>query len=224
MGIAQFKPIDASNLADGHAVESWSKHRHDDSEGRLAWRGHAMPEAARMPLTLDRAGAPSARCEVDDCQVVCLEVPGKIECRDVVMRTVSAACQWIGLAAQKQGLPGSDFQAHVVSAVGEAYNNIVLHGYAGRRVGPVQVEIENGSECVRVVIKDTGASFDPSQAASPDLAALPESGLGIFVMRSMVDELSYVAGSPNVLTLVKRLDGGGEMALDGADGDGTKVS
>jgi serine/threonine-protein kinase RsbW len=156
-------------------------------------------------------------------QVVCLEVPGKIECRDVVMRTVSAACKWIGLTAQRQGLPESHFHMHVVSAVGEAYNNIVLHGYGGSRAGQVQVAIENGYECVRVVIKDTGASFDPAQAACPDLTALPESGLGIFVMRSMVDELSYVAGSPNVLTLVKRFGGEGDLDLDVVD-DGTKVS
>jgi anti-sigma regulatory factor (Ser/Thr protein kinase) len=44
------------------------------------------------------------------------------------------------------------------------------------------------------------------------------SGLGIFVMRSMVDELSYVAGATNVLTLVKRVDGPGETDV-GAKAD-----
>jgi serine/threonine-protein kinase RsbW len=107
---------------------------------------------------------------------------------------------------------------HVVSAVGEAYNNIVLHGYAGREPGSIQLTIENCPGCVRVVIKDTGASFDPSQSPPPDLDALPVSGLGIFVMRSMVDELSYVAGATNVLTLVKRVDGPGETDV-GAKAD-----
>lgn len=173
-----------------------------------------------MPSTMD-GGYPHG------AQSVCLEVPGKLECRDVVIRTVSAACKWIGLGAQRNGLPDSDLQVHVVSAVGEAYNNIVLHGYAEGRAGPVQLEIENGCQCVRVIIKDTGTSFDPAQAECPDLAALPESGLGIFVMRSMVDELSYVAGSPNVLTLIKRFEGGEDLmvgAVRGGTGDGTKVS
>ena len=137
---------------------------------------------------------------------VVLEVPGKIECREVVLRTVSAACRLVPAGAQRQAAHGADFHVNVLSAVGEAYNNIVLHGYAGREPGAVQMKIENRPECLRVVIKDTGASFDPSQVPPPDFAALPESGLGIFVMRSMVDEVSYVAGSPNVLTLVKRLD------------------
>ncbi len=150
---------------------------------------------------------PSSTTECNNptgCNEVYLEVPGKIECRNVVMRTVSAVCQ---LTADTGHCEGSDLRILVLSAVGEAYNNIVLHGYAGRKPGSVQMKFQNCSRHVRVEIRDTGASFDPNQAPDPDLEALPESGLGIFLMRSMVDEVSYVAGSPNVLTLVKRLAG-----------------
>lgn len=150
---------------------------------------------------------------VDGYRVVCLEVPGRMECRDVVMRTVTAACKLIAPVTHRQGDGVCDLPIHVVSAVSEAYNNIVLHGYAGREPGSIQMTIENWPGCVRVVIKDTGASFDPSQSIPPDLAALPVSGLGIFVMRSMVDELSYVAGSTNVLTLVKHFSGPGESGI-----------
>jgi serine/threonine-protein kinase RsbW len=119
------------------------------------------------------------------------------------MRTLSAVCK----LARMAGGGGRDFGADVLSAVGEAYNNIVLHGYAGRERGSVQVKIHNCSDWVRVELRDTGVSFDPREARQPDLASLPESGIGIFLMRSMVDEVSYVAGCPNVLTLVKRLGG-----------------
>ena len=129
--------------------------------------------------------------------VICLEVPGIIECMDVVLRIVSSACKLI--------MPGSQFTDHVVSAVGEAYSNIVLHGYAGREPGSIEMQIENSPEGMRVMMKDTGTSFDPSQTPPPDLDSLPESGLGIFIMRSFVDEVTYVPGSPNTLTLVKRL-------------------
>jgi serine/threonine-protein kinase RsbW len=129
--------------------------------------------------------------------VISLEVPGIIECMDVVLRIVSSACKLI--------MPGSQFTDHVVSAVGEAYSNIVLHGYAGREPGSIEMQIENSSEGMRVMMRDTGTSFDPSQTPVPDLDALPESGLGIFIMRSFVDEVTYVPGSPNTLTLVKRL-------------------
>jgi serine/threonine-protein kinase RsbW len=136
----------------------------------------------------------------DGWNEVSLEVPGKLECRTVVMRTLSAVCALASLAGGQ-----SDVRADVLSAVGEAYNNIVLHGYAGRTPGSVQMKVRNCSKCVRVELKDTGASFDPTQVPTPDLAGLPESGLGVFLMRSLVDEVSYVAGCPNVLTLVKRL-------------------
>jgi serine/threonine-protein kinase RsbW len=137
------------------------------------------------------------------CDDVYLEVPGKIECRNVVMCAVSAVCNLpLGVAPGQE----SDVSVQVLSAVGEAFNNIVLHGYAGREPGLIQVKIRNSCRCVRVEIRDTGSSFDPVEAPAPDLASLPESGLGIFLMRSMVDEVSYVAGCPNVLTLVKRLD------------------
>ncbi len=138
--------------------------------------------------------------------VVILEVPGIIECRDMVLRTVSAACKLVMPDARTQGSIYSEFTNQIISAVGEAYNNIVLHGYAGREPAPIALRIENCRDWMRIVIKDFGISFDPAQATSPDLASLPESGLGVFIMRSFVDEVTYSAGSPNVLTLFKRLD------------------
>jgi serine/threonine-protein kinase RsbW len=154
---------------------------------------------------------------MNGCNVICLEVPGRIECRDMVLRTVSAACKLVTPAARSRRSRYAEFATQVVSAVGEAYNNVVLHGYAGRDPGSVQIHIENCHEWMRVMIKDTGMSFDPAQASPPDLEALPESGLGIFIMRSFVDEVTYLpgsAGSPNVLTLFKRLDENPQMGMN----------
>jgi serine/threonine-protein kinase RsbW len=126
----------------------------------------------------------------------------------MVLRTVSAACKLVMPKGRARGARCSEFSHHIVSAVGEAYNNIVLHGYSRHEPGSVQIHIENCPEWMRIMIKDKGTSFDPSQAPIPDLHALPESGLGIFIMRSFVDEVTYVAGSagtPNTLTLFKRL-------------------
>ena len=112
--------------------------------------------------------------------IVRLEVPGKLELRDMVLRTVSAACKLMIPDSRTRGSRYAEFAAHFVSAVGEAYNNIVQHGYGGREPGSIQVQIENGPDWMRVMIKDTGVSFDPSQALPPDLDALPgqEAALG----------------------------------------------
>lgn len=151
------------------------------------------------------------------CNVISLEVPGIIQCRDMMLRTVSAACKLVMPKARPRGSRYSEFISHVVSAVGEAYNNIVLHGYAGREPGTIHMQIENCREWMRITIKDTGVSFDPSRAPPPNLESLPESGLGVFIMRSFVDEVSYVGGPPNVLTLFKRLGGN---RLDESDRSG----
>lgn len=148
------------------------------------------------------------------CNIICLEVPGRIECRDMVLRTVAAACKLVMPDAHIKGSLYAEFTHRIVSAVGEAYNNIVLHGYAGREPDSIHMQIENCAEWIRITIKDTGISFDPSLAPPPNLDALPESGLGVFIMRSFVDDVTYVAGSPNILTLFKRLDGNGERSFD----------
>ena len=140
------------------------------------------------------------------CIIVRLEVPGVIQYRDIMLRTLSATCKLITPSARGRSSRASLFSAHLVSAVGEAYNNIALHGYAGCEPGSIKMEIEKGSDWIRVVLEDTGASFDPAQARPPDLDALPESGLGVFIMQSFVDEVTYVPGPPNILTLFKRLD------------------
>lgn len=132
-----------------------------------------------------------------------LQVLGRIEHRDVALRTVSAACR---LAPVEGCLPDpATFQAHLVSAVGEAFNNIALHGFRGAGPGVIEIDITVDDRCFDVQIRDCGASFDPRGLAPPDLAALPESGLGVFIMRSFVDEVDYRPGRPNVLRLVKWL-------------------
>ncbi len=59
------------------------------------------------------------------------------------------------------------------------------------------------------MVEDDGRAFDPADAPLPDLNTSVEKrtvgGLGLHLVRSFVDELSYSrSGERNVLTLVKR--------------------
>jgi serine/threonine-protein kinase RsbW len=95
----------------------------------------------------------------------------------------------------------------VISAVGEAFNNVAIHGYAGRDDGPVDLRIETSRGQIRIELRDWGSSFNPKEVAPPQLETLPESGLGLFIMQSFMD-LAYRpgrTGRPNLLTLSKRL-------------------
>jgi serine/threonine-protein kinase RsbW len=66
----------------------------------------------------------------------------------------------------------------VVSAVGEAFNNVVLHAYAGRCDGLIELRISTAGGRIRIELRDWGSSFDPATVPLPELDALPESGLG----------------------------------------------
>lgn len=115
----------------------------------------------------------------------------------------------------------AEFQHLAVSAVGEAFNNVVVHAYADRP-GQVAIEIEPTSRALVVRLMDEGTSFDPSVVPAPQLELLPEGGMGLYIMRAAMDEVVYEAGSPNVLRLVKlRAAADSVTPPQGADGDET---
>jgi serine/threonine-protein kinase RsbW len=134
-----------------------------------------------------------------------LEIDGHIKLRDVVLRTLSAACKLAASEADVSPARSEVVSAKMVSAVGEAFNNIALHGYGSHGVNVVRLQIRTHTQRLEVVIEDFGKSFDPLSRESPDLDALPESGLGVFIMKSLMDEVRYQPGQPNVLTLTKNL-------------------
>jgi len=99
-----------------------------------------------------------------------------------------------------------EFDAQTITAVGEAFNNIAIHGYSAGP-GDVDIEIEFENEQILIRMMDTGLSFDPSTVPEPALEELPESGMGLFIMNSFMDEVTYTAGNPNVLCMIKRRGG-----------------
>jgi len=96
------------------------------------------------------------------------------------------------------------FHDEMITAVGEAFNNIAIHGYGGRSDGMVQVEADLSSEEVTVRLIDTGLEVDFSRIGSPDLGSMPESGMGVFLIHALVDKVEYQRGTANVLSLTKR--------------------
>jgi serine/threonine-protein kinase RsbW len=143
-----------------------------------------------------------------------LSVPGTLLYRDVVLRVVASFCRLARVDAESTKQEASrasndvDFDDKVVSAVGEAFNNVAIHGYRGRPAGNVVFELELDEDGVTIRMFDTGAVFDPSGEPMPNLASLPESHMGLFIIRSCMDTVTYTSGNPpavpNVLTLTKR--------------------
>ena len=131
-----------------------------------------------------------------------IQMLGILSHRDVALRAVSAACKLV--TGRPQGPVWNEFRMQVVSAVGEAFNNIVLHSYEGREDGVIEMQIRTRRDRISIELRDYGSSFDPTQVPTPDFDSLPESGLGLYIIKAFMT-ISYRAGRPNVLTLTKTL-------------------
>jgi serine/threonine-protein kinase RsbW len=145
-----------------------------------------------------------------------LSVPGALEFRDVAVRVVGTACRLLRpsrssftdetSSAGRADFSQDEFSTQVVSAFSEAFNNLAIHGYKDTQTGAAcRIELEIGSEdgCFVVRLTDFGQVFDPGGYLDvPD--ELPERGMGLFIIRSFMDEMTYVPGPPNVLTLKKK--------------------
>ena len=135
-----------------------------------------------------------------------IQMLGRLQHRDLVLRSVAAACKLVNV---RTDAAWNDFRTQVVTAVGEAFNNVVLHSYEGRE-GIVEIEIQTQPDHICIELRDWGESFDPEAVPLPDFDSLPESGLGIFIIKSLMD-IHYTSGRPNVLTLTKRLPSSAEQ-------------
>ncbi|MGD2156330.1 MAG: ATP-binding protein [Anaerolineales bacterium] len=112
-------------------------------------------------------------------------------------------------AAQKAGLDSASIYA-VKLAVDEACTNIIEHAYGGEDRGMIQCSYEIIEDGLRITLRDSGDSFDPSTVPEPDynvpLVELKTRGAGIFLIKQLMDEVQFdfKAGNSNILRMVKR--------------------
>ena len=111
-----------------------------------------------------------------------------------------------GLAADV-GVPGEKV-ARLDLAIEEWATNVCRYAYPGGN-GSVWVAVRREGPTLVVELSDEGSPFDPTAAAEPDVS-LPlqersPGGLGLLLMRRMVDEVSYRRdGHRNVVTFAVR--------------------
>ncbi|MEZ4366441.1 MAG: ATP-binding protein [Kofleriaceae bacterium] len=141
-----------------------------------------------------------------------LTVPGTLAHRGVAVRVVAEACRLVSGHGQPPPVEvdrGYDlrhpFDAAVVSAFAEIFNNIVIHAYGAGAAGSIELAIATSADDVVIDIHDHGAPFDLAAVPSPELDALPEGGMGIHIARTMLDDVAYAPGPPNRWRLSKAL-------------------
>ena len=102
----------------------------------------------------------------------------------------------------------SDAAYCVCLSLDEIVSNVIRHGYDhDRHEILVHLALDDGQ--MTVVVEDEGRAFNPLEVPTPDFDRTIEErgigGLGIHIVRHMVDHLDYRReGNRNILTLMKR--------------------
>ena len=100
-------------------------------------------------------------------------------------------------------------QTKIDIVIDEIFSNIARYAYPEGE-GTVTIGIENKDEAVVIVFEDSGIPYDPLSASAPDLSLSaddrPIGGLGIHMVKKMMDVLSYrYENGKNILTLQQKL-------------------
>lgn len=105
----------------------------------------------------------------------------------------------------------NDSQVYAVQlAVDEAATNIIEHAYKGRATEEFEITCEDTPDGFQVVLRDHGKAFDPDSIPQPllnvPLEELRSRGLGVFLMRKMMDvvEYEFTPDEGNILRMVKK--------------------
>jgi len=103
-----------------------------------------------------------------------------------------------------------DTLADIVLAVDEIATNIIVHGYNGAG-GNIEIKMANETGSIIVQVSDRAKPFDPTRLPPPDISLpleeRPVGGLGVYLAKNLMDEVTYKQSSSgeNQLTLKKEL-------------------
>jgi serine/threonine-protein kinase RsbW len=105
-------------------------------------------------------------------------------------------------------------RARYATAVMEWLVNVVKHSYADTADAHIAIHAVVGPESIELMVEDTGRGMAPWRfEAAPDhltfdptdLASLPESGMGLAIIKSVMDSVRYQCDQGvNRLTAVRR--------------------
>lgn len=130
--------------------------------------------------------------------VITIKLPSKAEYVSIARLAASVISNTVGFDIE-------DID-DIKVAVGEACNNAVLHGKNEEEVYEIAFKLSD--EKIHIEVKDNGIGFDEEKYEEPDLDNLKGNGLGIYIMKSLMDEVDIIANDKDgtTLKLVKYLE------------------
>lgn len=116
----------------------------------------------------------------DQCNKISLSLPNAPEYVGVVRLTLSGIANRMGFNIEEI----EDLKV----AVAEACTNAITHGCGD---GNYTVEFSILQDKLQIEVVDTGKGFDYKRIQDPDLTKPREGGLGIFIIKSLMDEVEF---------------------------------
>lgn len=125
-----------------------------------------------------------------DLETIKMEVTSNPEYVSIIRLTVSGIANKIGFSL--------DDIEDIKVAVSEACTNAIKHSLDDKFSVQFSV-LENG---LTIEVEDKGTGYDVESLQEPDLTNPKESGLGLFIIKTLMDEVSTISNS-DVGTRVK---------------------
>ena len=116
--------------------------------------------------------------------------------------------EFVGQAAAEAGFDSRSVYA-VQLAADEACSNIIEHAYGDAPEGKIECTCSLSDTDLVIILRDYGVPFDldsvPAPDLSPDLEKRRIGGLGVYLMRKLMDEVTFESSPEfgNVLTMKK---------------------
>ena len=135
-----------------------------------------------------------------------LEVKAKLENLAVIDDFLTESMQKLGMKEEEI--------VQVRLAVNEACTNIIQHAYSGESEKSIVILCSMSGNDLVIEIRDWGKSFDPEAVPQPDITSelfeRKEGGVGIFLMKQMMNDVRYIfhRGRYNELRMIKHISAG----------------
>ncbi|CAG0984145.1 serine/threonine-protein kinase RsbW [Phycisphaerales bacterium] len=110
-------------------------------------------------------------------------------------RYLCAIRELVAVSARQLGFAEAQC-SQIALAVDEAVSNIIKHGYAGVADRPIWIELTPTQDAargpgVRIVIEDEARQVDPGEIKGRDLDDVRPGGLGVHIIREVMDNAVY---------------------------------
>lgn len=138
---------------------------------------------------------------MSDTKDYLLKIPSQTDNLEIIRN-------FIGGVAKKVGF-GKDDVSKIELATDEACTNVIEHAYKHNDKQAIDIAIKLDYQKFTIIITDRGETFDVHEIDLPDmetyLAELRVGGLGIYLMKTLMDEVDYSSepGVKNEVRMVK---------------------